>query len=112
VAFLLIFTNITVAEVVLLAGTQSAFSSSHSKYVPRQRVRQRLRSKRQGPDAPQSEAIVPPDAATVTEDAPARTGRRLLSFALPLVALLFLSPILDKLLLVWQLMTNFLRVGT
>lgn len=131
VAFLLIFTNLTVAEVVLLAGLIGVFIQSF-KVRARHRVRQRLRSKRpktlinesdeSGPVSTETISEAADEAADGAPDGPADevglpsqehpVQLRLFSIALPLVALLFISPILEKFVIVWQLMTIFLRVGT
>lgn len=113
VGFLLIFTDTTVAEVVLLAGLTGVFIRSF-KTRARHRVRQRLRKKRQS-EAKKKEGEATgegegeEEAAETSAVAP---GERLLSVAAPLVLLLFAWPFLEKLVLVWQLMTIFLRVGT
>lgn len=105
VAFLLIFTNITVAEVVLLSGLIGVFIQSF-KVRARHRVRKKLRLQRQG------EENSPADEEPAAEQQGSQ--RSLFSIAWPLVALLLvsLSPILDKVVIIWQLMTIFLRVGT
>ncbi len=108
VAFLLIFTEMTVAEVVLLAGLIGVFIQSF-KVRARHRVRKRLRLKRQqvvGPD----EGDKPQDVTTPQPEEGSQ--RRLFSVALPLLAILFVWPFLEKFVIVWQLMTIFLRVGT
>jgi chromate transporter len=147
VAFVLIFTQTTVVEVVLIAGMIGVFINTY-KTRARQRVRQRLRKRRQtsvrtkaveqqarqqaaemmeNPDELSSykvEASLPEKGPSETEekndDPPAtpRAGRvsgKLHSFApfAPLFLLLLVSwPVLSKLVIVWQLMTIFLRVGT
>jgi chromate transporter len=108
VAFLLIFTNITVAEVVLLAGLIGVFIQSF-KMRARHRVRKKLRMQRQ------EEASTEEEETTTDEAKPEQSAQRsLFTIAWPLVIvlLLSLSPILDRFVVVWQLMTIFLRVGT
>ncbi|MEP7270021.1 MAG: chromate efflux transporter [Acidobacteriota bacterium] len=104
VAFLLIFTEMTVAEVVLLAGLIGVFIQSF-KLRARHRVRQKLRKERhrqvESAEAEPEEIAPEPDRQ-----------RRLFSFALPIAALLFVWPFLEKIVIIWQLMTIFLRVGT
>ena len=109
VAFLLIFTNITVAEVVLLAGLIGVFIQSF-KVRARHRVRRRLRLQRQ------AEEVASPETVTATheESTEQNAQRSLFSIAWPLLAVLLFSfsTILDKFVVIWQLMTIFLRVGT
>ena len=109
VAFLLVFTNITVAEVVLLAGLIGVFIQSF-KTRARHRVRKRLRQKRQGGETSQPEEVVAVESVEPQES----TQRSLFSFAWPLAAVLLfsLAPFFDKFVVIWQLMTIFLRVGT
>lgn len=123
VGFLLIFTDTTVAEVVLLAGLIGVFIRSF-KTRARHRVRQRLRKKRQT-DAKrvgaekiteeknqQQDAEAENDTGTEIEPSTATPGERLRSVATPLLLLLFAWPFLEKFVIIWQLMTIFLRIGT
>lgn len=126
VGFLLIFTDTTVAEVVLLAGLIGVFIRSF-KTRARHRVRQRLRKKRQtdakrvraastteenNQEKNNQEKNEEDETGTDIEPSIATPGERLRSIAAPLLLLLFAWPFLEKLVIIWQLMTIFLRVGT
>lgn len=123
VGFMLVFTETTVAEVVLLAGLTAVFIQSF-KNRARHRVRQRLRKKRESvlgegyeaeeeaEDPAEQEGVKPAAAAGDDTESEGPVQLRLLSCTLPLVALLFSWPFLEKFVLVWKLMTIFLRVGT
>lgn len=165
--FMLIFTQTTVAEIVLLAGIIGVAVRSY-KARARQRARQRIRKERQTsarsvvaeqqarqqaaaiiedpdelagdykvevalPPPPEDELAdqeAPPEPAAAPEQSsadeppledppppaeplaePTSAGGKLRSFA-PLLLLLFLWPLLEKLVVVWQLATIFLRIGT
>lgn len=109
VGFTLIFTETTVAEVVLLAGLVGVFIQSF-KARARHRVRKRLRKNRKAEGKDAKEDQVAPAIGESLEQMDSQ--RRLFSFAFPLIALVFVWPFLEKFVLVWQLMTIFLRVGT
>lgn len=127
VGFLLVFTEMTVAEVVLLAGLTGVFIRSF-KSRARHRVRQRLRKKRQAAarskEATAGDEIratagtetatdaTAKEATQAAEESPIATGERMLSIAAPLILLLIAWPFLEKMVNVWKLMTIFLRVGT
>lgn len=158
VAFVLIFTQTTVVEVVLLAGIIGVFIKTF-KTRARQRVRQRIRKERQvsarsiaaeqkarqqaaemidNPDKltddykvevslpensdeknPQENETKAANQKEINEEKdftpvagkPGVTGK-LRSFAPIFLILLFTWPALSKFVVIWQLMTIFLRVGT
>jgi chromate transporter len=159
VAFMLIFTQTTVVEVVLLAGMTGVFIQSYKTRV-RDRVRQRLRKERQGivrsifaerqarqnaakimdhsdeltgdykvevslPEKPDDKPNPPAEEKPGEEKEPdnqestfaqmagkSEGGQKFHSFAPWLLILLFSIPVISKLVIVWKLMTIFLRVGT
>jgi chromate transporter len=158
VAFMLIFTQTTVVEVVLLAGMTGLFIQSYKTRI-RHRVRQRIRKVRQTsvrsiaaeqqarqqaaemidhPDELTSdykvETSLPDKSAEKSSEAvdkraeeepaedvdrpftpiagKAGVTQKLRSFAPFFLILLFSWPVLSKLVMVWQLMTIFMRIGT
>lgn len=154
VAFMLIFTQMTVVEVVLIAGVTGIFIKSYKTRV-RQRLRSRLRKERQqkvrqlkaetkarkqaaemidDPDGLVSDykmdVSLPPrksiDRAAEPEQVDSRqlqlpliwksrgTGklRSFAPFALLPVLPLLAWPIISKLVVVWQLIMIFMRIGT
>jgi chromate transporter len=155
VAFMLIFTQTTIVEVVLIAGMTGIFIKSYKTRI-RQRVRQQLRKDRHNISRSASveqkarqqaaEMIENPDKLTgdYTTITPAKDARdkdkdieeikpepgkdgenpfipiagkrgvtsKLRSFAPILVLPLLAWPIITKFVVLWQLITIFLRVGT
>ena len=117
VGFLLIFTETTIAEVVLLSGLIGVFIHSF-KTRARRRVRKKLRN-RKAETEPETETATETETAVTNEartevTAPAEvTGeRRLLSFAAPILLFLVALPFLEQFVIIWRLITIFLRIGT
>jgi chromate transporter len=142
VAFLLIFTQTTVVEVVLLSGMTGYVIRSY-KSKQRQRIRQQLRKEQQAKgrtrvageqarqraaemieeqlESPAQKQMPSMDDRTPEKDALSpRAGKsgvtqKLRSFDLSgllLIMPLLAWPVLTKMVTVWQLVTIFLRVGT
>ena len=106
VGFLLIFTETTIAEVVLLSGLIGVFIQSF-KARARQRVRKRRRKRNE--TAKLEEQPVSESATNIDTEG---GGQKLLSFALPLGLLFIAWPFFEKFVILWQLIVIFLRVGT
>ncbi len=113
VGFLLIFTETTIAEVVLLSGLIGVFIHSF-KTRARRRVRKKLRNRKTATEPEtETETEVTNEAHTeVTAPAEVTGERRLLSFAAPILLLLVALPFLEQFVIIWRLITIFLRIGT
>ena len=160
VAFMLIFTQTTVVEVVLIAGLTGVFIKTYKTHI-RKRVRTRFRKERQvtvrtlaaeqqarqqaaemmeNPDNltgdykvevslpakgssgklsvedertenEKSEDLIDQEAVTTSAGKPRATGK--LHCLVPFILLPLIAwPFLSKLIMIWQLVTIFLRVGT
>ena len=127
VGFLLIFTETTIAEVVLLSGLIGVFIQSF-KSRARLRVRKRRKKTRnvhkgsqkdgkdqqdqedqedQQEDQRDEESVESPIADTESG------GQKLLTHALPVLLVLMMAwPFFEKVLILWRLVVIFLRVGT
>lgn len=106
VGFLLIFTETTIAEVVLLSGLIGVFIQSF-KNRARLRVRKRRRKKN---ETAQTDVQPVNDSATNIDTEGG--GQKLLSFALPLMLLFLAWPFFERFLILGKLIVIFLRVGT
>jgi chromate transporter len=105
VGFLLIFTETTIAEVVLLSGLIGVFIHSF-KSRARRRVRKKLRTKKTEPETENE------TQTEVAETAEATSERRLFSFAAPILLLFVALPFLEHFVIIWRLIAIFLRIGT
>ncbi len=110
VGFLLIFTETTIAEVVLLSGLIGVFIQSF-KSRARRRVRKKLRSKKSD-NEPEVESEAEADTAEEPVQEEATRERRLFSFAAPILLVLIALPFLEQFVILWRLIVIFLRIGT
>ena len=111
VGFLLIFTETTIAEVVLLSGLIGVFIQSF-KNRARRRVRKKLRSKKTDTEHEvESEGEGEAETAEEAQEEAPRE-RRLFSFAAPILLVLIALPFLEQFVIIWRLIVIFLRIGT